>query len=481
MRYYTAMSSVKSNFLWNSAYQIIRIIIPLILTPYLTRVLGSEQLGVYSYTNTIANYAVLFIMLGLGQYGSRTIAKAKHDKDLMTSKFWSIYAMQVASGVLVSLVYVGYVTTVTGDLALCSWIWLIIVVAEIADFVWLFYGLEEFRVITIRNVIIRALTIAAIFIFVHSPADTWIYCLISALGGVVSNAIFIGMLPSRIAGFRKPALKDVLAHVKPNLMLFAPIITISLYTQLNSVLLGATSNMSDVAFYASSYAVVTIPLALIQSLGQVLLPRLSVVLQDGDERVAQRYLSTSMWISMAVCFGLLSGITAVAELFVPTYYGPGYEPCIVILPVLSAMIIPCSISSVTGNQYLIPHEKDGQYLRSVMVGAAVNITLCAALIPVWGALGAAVATVAAEVVVAAVQIVFVGNRLPFAQYAKDCVPFLVAAVFEFAAIKLIACAPLPDILLLCLEILGGIVAYGMMSAVLLIAKKDETFKALLKG
>lgn len=475
------MSSVKSNFLWNSAYQIIRIIIPLILTPYLTRVLGSEQLGISSYTNTIANYAVLFIMLGLGQYGSRTIAKAKHDKELMTKKFWSIYAVQVTSGVLVSLIYVAYVTTVTGELALCSWVWLLIVVAEIVDFNWLFYGLEEFRIITIRNVIVRSLTIVAIFIFVHSSDDTWIYCLISALGAVVSNAIFVAMLPSRIAGFHKPALREVLAHVKPNLTLFAPIITISLYTQLNSVLLGAASTMSDVAFYASAYAVVSIPLALIQSLGQVLLPRLSVLLQEGDDSAAQRYLSTSMWISMAVCFGLLSGIIAVADLFVPTYYGPGYEPCIVILPVVAAMIIPCSISSVTGNQYLIPHEKDGQYFRSVLIGAVVNIALCAALIPMWGALGAAIATVAAEITVAVVQIVFVGNKLPFAKYAKGSLPFLVAAVFEFAAIKLIACAPLPDILLLCLEILGGIVAYGMMSAVLLVIKKDETFKALLKG
>lgn len=475
------MSSVKSNFLWNATYQIIRIIIPIIITPYLTRVLGSEQLGVYNYTNTIAAYATLFIILGLNQYGSRTIAKTKHNKELMTKNFWSMYAMQLVMGVAVCMLYTVYLMALEGSIAVCSWVWLIYIVSEIFDFGWLFYGLEEFRVITIRNVIVRLLSVIAIFAFIHNQNDVAIYCLISALAMLLNSLIFVAMLPSRISGLYVPRPKEVLAHVKPNLMLFAPMIAISLYTQLNSVLLGLMATMSEVAFYANSYSIVTIPLALISSLSTVLLPRLSAVLQQDDEQTALRYISTSMWISLFMCFGLLAGIIGVADLFVPTYYGPGYEPCIAVLPILSAMIIPCSISAVTGGQYLLPHEKDALFLRSVLIGAAANVVLCFIAIPIWGAIGAAVVTVAVEFIVAICQIVCIRSALPFGEYLRNTLPFIAAAVIEWGVIRLISCLALPDIPLLCLEILGGIVSYCLTSTIILLFKKDQTFIDLIKG
>lgn len=474
------MASVKSNFLWNSAYQVIRIIIPIIITPYLTRVLGSEQLGIYNYTYTIASYAILFIVLGLNQYGNRVIAKSKNDKELMTKNFWSIYVTQVISGIIVCLIYIAYLLTLSGDIALCSWIWLINVASEIFDLAWLFYGLEEFKVITIRNVVVRIVSIVAIFLFVHTQNDMGIYCLISALATVLNNGIFLAMLPLRISGFYKPSFKEVAAHVKPNLTLFAPMIAISLYTQINSFLLGNFATMSDVTYYSSSNAVVSIPLALIQSLGAVLLPRLSVVLKENDERAAQTYISTSMWISMLMCFGLLAGIFGVAELFVPTYYGPGYEDCIVILPVLCIMIVPCSISSVTGNQYLIPHEKDVSYMHSVVAGAIVNVTLCFILIPRAGAVGAAISTVVAEFAVAIYQIICIRDALPFKKYALDSLPFIFAAVIEYGAIKAVASVSLSAIPLLGLEILVGIISYCLTCVIILAAKKDRIFLSFLK-
>lgn len=474
-------SSVKSNFIWNSIYQVIRIIIPIITTPYLTRVLGSEQLGTFNYTNTIAAYAVLFIVLGLNQYGNRTIAKSKYDKELMTKNFWSMYSMQLIMGIVVCTIYVGYLFTLTGSIAACSWIWLIYIISEMFDIAWLFYGLEEFRVITIRNVIVRLLTVAAIFIFVHSQNDVVIYCLISALAALANSAIFIVMLPSRISGFYRPHIKEILSHVKPNLMLFAPMVAISLYTQLNSVLLGIMVDMNEVAFYANSYSVVTIPLAFISSLSAVLLPRLSSILQKGDEAVALNYVSISIWISMCMCFGLLAGIIGVADLFVPVYYGPGYELCIVVLPILATMIIPCSISAVTGGQYLLSHEKDAPFLHSVIVGAVVNILLCFIAIPLWGAVGAAVVTVVVEFVVAIYQILCIRSALPFKKYALDSLPFIIAAIFEWAVIHLIGCLALPDIPLLCLEIIGGVVSYCFTCAALLFIKKDQTFISLIKS
>lgn len=399
-----------------------RIIVPLVTMPVVSRALGSENLGVYSYTYAIAQYGTYFILLGLNQYGNREIAKVRSDKDKLSQTFWSIYFGQLFVGVLVTCLYAAYSTNLTGVQGVCTVIWLVWLLAEVADITWLFSGLEEFRLLSIRNTIIRIVSVVAIVLLVQTADDLWIYCIVQATAFAVNAVVLWIMVRGRIK-FYRPSYKNVLRHIKPSLILFAPVIAISCYTHLNSILLGNLSDMHQVAFYDMSNKITIIPLALIQSLGTVLLPRMSNTLAKGDEQRALQYLNNSIWLSLALAFGLLFGIAGVSKDFVPIFFGAGFEACEVLMPLLALIIVPCAISSALGNQWLIPHERDGLYLKSVLFGAVANVVLCIALIPSYGAIGAVVATITAEIVVSCIQMVCVRRELPLAQIAKGSLPF----------------------------------------------------------
>lgn len=470
-----SLGSVRSNFIWNSAYQVVRIGIPLVTTPYLTRTLGSDLLGTYSYTYTIALYFTYFVLLGLNQYGNREVAKARGDRCRLSKIFWSIYLGQLAVGTAVTAVYIGFALSQEGLLGTCALIWAVWVIAEVADISWLFYGLEEFKIITIRNVLIRVGVVVGIFFLVKGPADLWLYCVLQASSFVLNSAI-LWMLARKRIGRAKVTPKEVARHIRPSLMLFAPVIAISCYTQLNKVILGAFSDMSQVAFYDNADKIVVIPLTFIQSLSTVLLPRMSGVMASGDRERAASYLSDSFWISVVMSVALVFGILGVAHDFVPVFFGPGFEACETLLPLLALIIPACAVSSVTGNQLLIPSERDSLYLRSVLAGAVVNVTLCFVLVPLHAAMGAAVATVVAELVVTGIQLFYVRGVIPIACYFKEAAPFLAFGLIEFACIKAMSLTGLLGIPLIVAETAVGATVFAAAGFAYLIVRGDRRLR-----
>lgn len=466
------MSSVRTNFIWNSAYQVVRIAIPLVTTPYLTRVLGSESLGTYSYSYTIAMYFTYFVLLGLNQYGNREIAKTRGDRCKLSRTFWSIYLGQLSIGAVVSIAYVALSLSQDGIISTCLLIWTVWVFAEVADISWLFYGLEEFRIITIRNVLIRIGVVVGIFAFVKGSEDLWLYCALQAASFAL-NSIILWLLARTRLNWCRVTLNEVLAHIRPSLTLFAPVIAVSCYTQLNKLMLGFFSGMSQVAFYDNADKVVTIPLTFIQSLGTVLLPRMSSVLAAGDQRRALAYLSDSFWISMAASIGLLCGIAGIAESFVPLFFGDGFEECERLLSILALIIPACSISSVIGNQFLIPTERDSVYLKSVFAGAIANIALCIVLVPPLKATGAALATAVAEYVVTGIQVWYARDKIPIGRFFRESSYFILFGLTEYVAIKAASFTRFTGAVLLCIEISVGVITFAGFGFAYLLLKKDR--------
>lgn len=445
---------------------------PLVTTPIVTRALGSDNLGIYSYTYAIAQYGTYFILLGLNQYGNREIAKVRDDEQATSKTFWSLFFGQLVIGTIVTAVYLLFAISQNGNYKVCLLIWAIWLLAEIADVAWFFSGMEEFRLISIRNTAIRIATVVAIVLLVRTEDDLWLYCLIQSMAFAANSAVLWLMLRGRVS-FYMPSAKEIIKHVPPNLRLFAPVVAIACYTQLNNIMLGSFSNMSQVAYYDNSNKITLIPLAIIQSLGTVLLPRMSRELSHGNHDEALRYIDSSMWLSIAMALGLLFGIAGISFDFVPLFFGPNFDECKMLMPLLSLIIVPCSISSVLGNQWLLPQGNDGLYLRSVLLGALANIVLCLALIPPLQAAGAALATLAAEIVVAVSQAIFIKGSLPLARYARDAFLFLLAGIVEFVSIKLVSQIGLNALPELIAEIAIGVFVFAAFSLALLVAKKDK--------
>lgn len=425
--------TLRSNFIWNTSYQVVRMLTPIITTPYLARVLGSDALGTYSYTYTITTYFTYFCLLGLSQYGNREVAKAKKSPEALSEVFSSILVMQLAVGAVVVALYLGYAFFLSGPLLAYSLIWIIWVLAETVDISWLFYGLEEFKTITIRNVVIRVLLIVGIFSLVRSPGDLGVYCLLQASTFALNSAVLWGLVRSRVR-FTKPTASRVVSHLKPNLVLFLPVIAISVYSQLNEIILGNICGMTSVAYYDNAYKIISISLTVIQSLGTVMLPRMSALVATGDSQEIKRNLEGSILVSQLIAYCFMFGIIGISSVFVPVFFGPGFEPCALLMCIFALTIPLCGWSNVLGVQFLIPFGKDSAYLKSVLFGALANIAICILMIPLFGVYGAAFATLFAELVVTITQVYFAKSELDLGSYFKKGIPFALFGIIELFAV-----------------------------------------------
>jgi len=469
------MRSLRANFIWNASYQVVRIIIPLITMPYLSRVLGSSPLGVYSYTYTIANYFIFFILLGLNQYGVREIAKVRENGEELSKAFNSIFAMQIGSGIIVVAAYLVYIALSESDMQLFAAIWSIWVVSEVFDIAWLFFGLEEFKTITIRNIAVKLFVVIGIFGFVHTQADLWIYCFIQASGSFVSVVVLWPMIRGRVR-LSKPIWNDVKQHIKPNLMLFAPVIAISFYTQIDKVLLGSMSTMNQLGFYDNAEKISLIPLSVIQALGTVMLPRMSNLVAAGKTDEVREHIGTSIWFANIMAMGFMFGIAGVSHEFVPVFFGPGFEPVEIMMPLIGVIIPIVAWSNVLGVQFLLPSGKDCEYLISVICGAMVNVVLNFALIPELGGVGSSIATIAAELSVTLMQVYYLRSELPFGRYLRDAVPYVIIGALMMLVTCVIGWAMGANVLGVSCQITGGAVCYAAMAFAWMTVRRDSRIR-----
>ena len=348
--------------------------------------------------------------------------------------------MSVVWGSLVLLAYFGYTFVFGGTYLPLLLVWACWVGGSVLDVTWLLNGCQEFRIPMVRSVCTRLAGMAAILLFVRTETDTIIYVGAIAMPFLL-NALLVWPFVGNYVDFKRPTLDGAVAHIKPNLVLFVPVIAVSLYTLLDKVMLGAMAGMGQTGLYDYAEKISKMPLAVVTALGAVVLPRMTEVITAGRRDEAKELVATTMWFMEAVALGLAFGIMGVAKEFVPVFFGEGYSECVPLMCVLSVIIPLICATNVIGVQYLVPSGRDHQYTISVLVGAAVNIAINLVFIPQYGAMAAAVATVAAELAVLVAQACMVHGELDLAGAACGVVPFMGIGV----------------IMLLCLRYLSGVI------------------------
>lgn len=474
------MSSIKKNFMYNVLYQLLLIILPLITTPYISRVLGSEGLGTYTYTYTIANYFMLVAMLGVKNYGNRSVAAVRDDKKMLTRVFWEIYGLQFMCSVLAMVVYLGYVLIVEIEYQIIALIQGIYVFSGLLDISWLFFGVEKFKITVTRNIVIRLIDLACVFIFVRTRGDLWKYALIMTLGTLCSQG-YLWFYVRRLVGWYLPKLVELKKHIVPELILFIPIIAVSLYTMMDKVMLGQMSTMSEVGYYEGAAKILNIPAGVITALGTVMLPRMSNLAARGKIKESGQYIYNSMIFAMFLASGMMFGIAGIAEDFVPIFLGEEYESCVLLIRVMAPTVPFVSWANVIRTQYLIPNHEDKSYIISVVLGAIANLAVNFSLIPSLGALGAIIGTVCAEGTVCVSQTLLVRKKLELTRYLKNTVMYFVFGAVMFLIICAIHRMIADTVLALVAEILVGGGAYVFMAGVYFACKNKETVKKMIKN
>ena len=456
------MHSPKKNFIYNIIYQILILIIPLITAPYLSRVVGAEGVGTYSYTYSIVYYFMLLTLLGVNNYGNRSIAKVRDDKKKLSKTFWSIYFFQLVMGIVMLILYLLYIYLFDNQYRLIALIQTLFIVSSILDINWLFFGLEEFKKTITRNSFVKVGNVVLIFLFVKESQDLWKYTLIMSGMTVLSQLILWNSVRKKIS-FVKISLKDIIKHIKPNLVLFIPVIAVSLYKMIDKVMLGMMTNVNEVGFFENAEKITNIPMTLITALGTVMLPRMSNILAKGEKGKANDYITKSisfvMFLSFAMCFGLI----AIGYKFAPFYFGQEFQKTGILIILLAVTLPFLSFANVIRTQYLIPKERDKDYIISVSLGAIVNLVINIILIPKYASVGACIGTIFAEAIVAIYQTISVKNELNVKKYIKNALPFFIKAFVMLIAVYSFNYISMNTLLRLLLQLSLGCVIYGVLN------------------
>ena len=294
--------SIKKNIIYNVTYQILILFLPLVTTPYISRVIGAEGIGIYSYTYSIANYFILFAMLGLNNYGNRSIAAVRDDKIKLSETFFNIYGLQLVTTAIMVILYLVYAMFLVSDNLDIVYTQLLFIISTMLDINWFFFGLEQFKLTVIRNMMIRILTVLSVFIFVKNSNDLWIYTLILALGTLLSQMMLWPFMKRYIIWI-KPNFKGIYSHLRPNLFLFIPVLAISIYKIMDKIMLGTLTTTLQVGYYENSEKIINIPTNIIASLGVVMLPRMTNLIATGANESFKKYIEVSLKFVMFIAIG----------------------------------------------------------------------------------------------------------------------------------------------------------------------------------
>ena len=466
--------SLTRNYIYNLIYQIMVLILPLITAPYISRVLGAENIGIYSYTLSISAYFILFGSLGIALYGQREIAYKQKDKEKYSITFWEIFFLRILTMTIALILY--YFIFAKGEQYQIYYKVLILeIIGNCIDISWFFQGLEEFKKTVTRNMVVKLISVVCIFLLVKTKNDLYVYFWIYVLSILIGNISLWLYVPKYVS---KIKLKNLhfLKHLKPTIALFIPQIAIQVYTLLDKTMVGAIiSDKSEVGYYDQGQKIIKILLAVITSLGTVMLPRIANTYSRGEKEEITRYMKKSFNMVFLLAFPMIFGIIAVSKAFVPIFFGQGYDKVVILINVISPIILLIGLSNVTGTQYLLPIKRQKEFTTSVICGAVVNFILNSCLIWKYGAIGASIGTVIAELTVTLVQIYFVRKDFDLKKMVKLSQNYIIASIIMFIVCLIVRQFINNNFISVVTQVAVGGLTYGLC---LLILKDEFVYEML---
>lgn len=472
--------SVKKNFIYNFSYQILVMILPLATTPYISRVIGAEGVGTQAYTYSIANYFVLFAMLGINNYGNRSIAMIRDNKDKLSRTFISIYMLQIITSTIMIIMYGLYIIFIAKENKIILAIQAIYIIGALLDINWFFFGIEEFKLTVIRNTIIKLASVLSIFIFVKNSDDLYLYSLILALSTLISQMVLWGYLKKYIK-FTRITKEEIFSKVRPIFILFIPVIAVSIYKIMDKIMLGSMSSMIQVGYYENSEKIMNIPIGVITALGTVMLPRMSNLYANGNESEGKKYIGLSLEFIMFISFGAMFGLIGVSPVLIPIFLGNKFIDCINIVSVIAVTIVFLAWANVIRTQFLIPKKKDKIYIVSTTIGASVNLLINFLLIKRYGAIGASIGTIFAEASVCIYQSIMVRKELNIKSYIKRVSFYSIPGIIMCISIRMLGDILGKSVFTGLIQIgVGGVIYVGLCLIYMILIKNEIIIKAIKK-
>lgn len=406
------IKSLKLNFILNISRLFLGTFFILLTMPYITRVLGSEKLGDVEYVNSIISYFLLFTALGIPSYGIREVAKVRGNKKELSRTVLELLIILLITTIIGYIIFFILINNFK-ELKAEKLLFLIMgtnIIFTNIGVDWFYQGIENQMYITIRFIITRVLALILLFLLVKKPDDYYIYGAILILMTSGSN-IFNLINLRRYIKFRDLGKLNLKRHIKPILTIFSATLAVSIYLQLDSVMIGAIVGTEYVAFYSIANKLVRLVLVLVTALGVVMIPRLSNCLKDKDIEGYKTYTNISLKYILFIAVPSTFGVFLLSKEIILMMAGEAFVQSILTMQIISLIILIVGLAYFIGFQVLYPYNLERYYTYAVTIAAIINFIFNYIFIPRYAQNGAAVGTVIAELTGVLIMLYFARKKL----------------------------------------------------------------------
>lgn len=439
-------------------------IFPLITFPYTSRILGPEGIGKVSFATSFVSYFILLASIGIPLYGIREIARVRDDEKKLSELTQELFIMHIITSIIISIIFI-VVIFLNGKISDEKTLFFIVsfsIMLTTLGMEWFYQGLEQYSYITVRSIIFSTISTIAVFLFIHQRGD---YIISAAIGVFASlGSSVLNFYNARKILFAKRTVPwNFKRHIRPMAMVYLMNFIISIYIQLDTVMLGFMSSAKNVGYYASGLKINKMLLALVTSLGGVLLPRLSYYIANDLKNDFNRVLKRSFEIIWILCLPIVAALMLLSKEIIVLFAGYQYLPASICIIITAPVILFIGLTNIFGIQILYPLGRDKEVVYSVAAGAIFAFVLNLLLIPYLAHVGAAIATLISELIVLIVQIVLISKEYRVLMPFKTILKYLIATVGLILMIILVKLEIIQFWLRLIIAIPVGVLLYfGML-------------------
>lgn len=476
------MPSIKNNFFHNLLFLLSNILFPLVSFSYAARILGPEGYGKIQFVMVFAQYFVLVAALGIPIFGIREIAKARNDQQQLNKLFSELLFISVSTTLLVLGIYLGIIFSFNWFQDDLTYYILggLLVFAGFSSIDWYYNGVEQFRFLSIRSITIKAIALLALFLFVQTKNDLINYFLIVIFSTVGNNVWNLLKIRKRIS-FRFDEL-NFKKHIPVLLTLFGTTISISIYTVVDTLLLGFLADDVSVGFYTAAVKINKMTIPLVLALGTVLIPRIAQSIANNDKNLLQSLTDKSFSFICLIGIPMSFGLFVFAPEFVLVLSGDEYSNAILTMQITAPLVILIGFGHLFGFQLLIPAGLEKKYLYATLAGMTISVVLNLLLISSFKDKGTAIATVAGEILVSFISFYYVNKIMKLNIQWSLALKSMIASSIFLPIAYLLRAYPMDIIIRLLLAITGSSFFYFMIQIYIFREKQlKEVYSNLIKS
>ena len=471
------MAGIKRNFAYNSILTLSNYVFPLIVYPYISRVLGVSNIGICNFVDSVVHWFILFSMMGITILGNREIAAIGADREKRSKAFSELIILNLAATLLAAAALVIAIYTVPkfADYKELLWVGVLKLFANFLCIEWYFRGTENFRYITGRTILVKVVYVIAVFVFVRKAEDYPLYYLLTVLM-LAANALINLFYARRTVSF---TLRDIRPanYLKPFLTLGVYMLLTSMYVTLNVTYLGFVADSEQVGFYTTASKLYSIVIAFFTAFTGVMLPRLSSLVSEQRMDEFRQMIGTTFDVLLMLAVPLVIYAAVCAPEIVRILAGKGYEGAYLPARIMMPLILVVGLEQVFVIQILMPNKRDRAVFLNSCIGAAVGILLNILLVSRMKAVGSAIVWLASEsaVLIAAAHFSRKGDGIsfPWKSFGRMLLVYAPSLAFAVLLYGLIAA---PMVRLAAVTVLMGIYT----AVYVLFIRKDETVLSLVR-